>query len=98
MNTQEENKYFRAQERVQEMKSFYSQLIRSLLLIGFLAALNYYTNEWAYKWFLWAALGIGIGLAFKALKVFELNPFFGKKWEERKIKEIMKDEQQQKWN
>jgi hypothetical protein len=49
-------------------------------------------------WFLWAALGIGIGLVFKAFKVFGLNPILGKNWEERKIKEIMKDEQQQKWN
>ena len=98
MNKQEDSKYFRAQERVQEVKDFYGKLFRSILLIAFLAALNYYINEWSYMWFLWAALGIGIGLVFKAFKVFGLNPILGKNWEERKIKEIMKDEQQQKWN
>jgi len=50
-------------------------------------------------WFLWAAFGWGLGLAFKAIKVFGMNPFFGKDWEERKIREFMKeDEQQNKWN
>jgi len=95
---QEESKYFRAQERVQNIKAFYARLVRSILIIVFLGALNYYLNEWRNMWFLWAALGIGISLAFKALKVFELNPFFDKNWEDRKIKEIMKEEQKRKWN
>ncbi len=50
-------------------------------------------------WFLWAAFGWGIGLAFKAVKVFGLNPFLSRDWEERKIREFMEeDEQQNRWN
>jgi len=92
-------KYLRAKERITEVKEFYSKLLRSAILIAFLAALNYYTNEWRYMWFLWAAFGIGIGLAFRAAKVYGLNPFFGRNWEQRKIKEFMDEEEQQnRWN
>jgi len=92
-------KYLRAKERITEVKAFYSKLVRSALTIVLLAAINYYTNEWRFMWFLWAALGIGIALAFKASKVFGLNPFLGRGWEERKIKEFMENEEQQnKWN
>jgi hypothetical protein len=39
----------------------------------------------------------GIGLAFHALGVFGNNVFFGKDWEERKIREIMEKDKKQKW-
>jgi hypothetical protein len=49
-------------------------------------------------WFLWAAFGWGIGVLFHAIKTFDLNPFFGKQWEKRKIEEIMRNEEQNdKW-
>ena len=93
-----ENKYFRAKERVGVIKKFYVSLMSYFVFIGFLAALNYWTNEWRYPWFLWAAFGWGIGLVFHAVKVFGLNPFFGKDWEERKIKEYMQeDERKNRW-
>ena len=73
-------------------------LISYFVFIGFLAALNYWTDQWRYPWFLWAAFGWGIGLVFHAVKVFGLNPFFGKNWEERKIKEYMQeDERKNPW-
>jgi len=87
-----ENKYFRAKEKVEEIKKFYSSLIAYVFVISALAALNWYTDQWRYPWFLWAAFGWGIGLIFQAFKAFSLNPFFGKGWEERKIKEFMDDD------
>ncbi len=93
-----DNKYLRAKERVAEVKKFYTSLISYLFVISFLAALNYYVNEWHYAWFLWAAFGWGIGLVFHAIKAFELNPFFGKGWEERKIREYMEEDNgRNKW-
>ncbi|MCB0473831.1 MAG: 2TM domain-containing protein [Flavobacteriaceae bacterium] len=88
-NFDKENRYLRAKERVEEIKKFYSSLIMYVLVIGFLAVINYYTNGWEYKWFLWAAFGWGIGIVFRALRVFRLNPFFNREWEERKIREFM---------
>lgn len=97
-NFEKENKYFRAKERVGAIKKFYMSLISYFVFIGFLAALNYWIDQWRYPWFLWAAFGWGVGLVFHAVKVFGLNPFFGKNWEERKIKEYMQEEERKnKW-
>ncbi len=97
-NFKKENKYFRAKERVEKMKKFYSNLTSYVLVISFLAIINYWTNDWSYMWFLWAAFGWGIGIIFHAIDTFNLNPFFGRNWEERKIQEFMKDdEQRERW-
>ncbi len=88
-----ESKYLRAKERVEELKKFYGNLTSYIVVIGILAIINYFTNEWRYMWFLWAAFGWGIGLVFHALRTFNLNPFFSKGWEERKIREFMDEEE-----
>ncbi len=93
-----ENKYIRARERVEELKKFYGHVTSYVIVIGGLAALNYWTDGWRYMWFLWAALGWGIGLIAHAVGTFGLNPFFGKDWEKRKIQEYMeKQEDNEKW-
>jgi len=97
-NSNREDKYFRAKERVACIRKFYSSLISYIVFITLLGALNYWIDEWRYPWFLWAAFGWGIGLVFQAIKAFRFNPFFGKDWEDRKIKELMrKDEELKKW-
>lgn len=94
----EDEKYIRAKEKVAQMKKFYSSLLSYIVVISGLGALNYYLNEWSYAWFLWAAFGWGIGLVFQAIKAFSLNPFFGKNWEQRKIREFMeKDDREDRW-
>ncbi|WP_394750533.1 2TM domain-containing protein [Spongiimicrobium salis] len=98
-NLDKESKYLRAKERVEAIKKFYSSLFSYIVFITLLGALNYYTNQWEYMWFLWAAFGWGIGIVVKAVKVFGTNVFMGRDWEERKIKEFMdKDQKQQRWN
>ncbi len=91
-NLDKENKYIKARKRVDIIKKFYSNLLSYIVFISFLAGLNYYIDGWNYPWFLWAAFGWGIGIFFHALKAFNWNPFFGKNWEERKIKEYMEQE------
>lgn len=94
-----DEKYFRAKERLAEIKKFYGSVMTYAVFIAFLAGVNYYTNGWSYMWFLWAAFGWGIGLVLKAVKIFGMNPFLGRDWEERKIREFMEeDEQQNRWN
>ncbi|RMA64711.1 2TM domain-containing protein [Ulvibacter antarcticus] len=83
------NKYYKAKKRVGEIKKFYTGLMMYVIFIAFLAGINYYTNELRYPWFLWAAFGWGIGLFFQGVKAFRWNPFYGKDWEDRKIKEFM---------
>tara|TARA_R110002124_G_scaffold5301_1_gene33190 strand:- start:211298 stop:211597 length:300 start_codon:yes stop_codon:yes gene_type:complete len=95
-STNKDNKYFKAKARVGEIKKFYTSLMMFIIFIGFLAGLNYYTNELRYPWFLWAAFGWGIGLVFQAAKAFNWNPFYGKDWERRKIKEFMEKDDETK--
>lgn len=98
-NKEQENKYVRARERVATLKKFYGKVGSGFIAIAITGAINYYLNEWHNPWFLWVVFGVSISLFFKALKIFNLNPFMGKDWEERKIQEIIKkDEKQQKWN
>ncbi|WP_062058745.1 2TM domain-containing protein [Aquimarina longa] len=99
-NFSEQKRYERAKARVEEIKKFYNNLISYILVIGFLAGLNYYQNQWYYAWFLWPALGWGIGITFHAIKAYKVNPMFNKNWEERKIREYMdeeKEHQKQQW-
>ncbi|WP_034921910.1 2TM domain-containing protein [Gillisia sp. CAL575] len=92
-----ENSYQRAKERVEELKKFYSHLLSYIVVNVFLAALNFYSNEWRNPWFLWVTAGWGIGIVFDALRAYQINPMFNKDWEERKIKSFMKEEEKQRW-
>ena len=97
-NKEKDSRYIRAKERVDELKKFYANLWSYIMVISILALINYWTNGFSYMWFLWAAFGWGIGLVFHAIGTFHLNPFFGKDWEERKIKEFMQeDDKTKKW-
>ena len=97
-NFEKENRYLQAKEQVAEIKKFYGSLMSYVLVIGALAALNYYTNNFRYPWFLWAALGWGVGLLFQAAKAFNWNPIVSKDWENRKIKEFMEREEKSQSN
>jgi len=91
-NTDEE-RYFKAKKRVEEIKGFYGNLISYIVINCFLIVINLVTSP-HYLWFFWPLLWWGIGVIFHGLKVFNYMPFFKKDWEQRKIKEFMdKDEQ-----
>ncbi|MDT0676243.1 2TM domain-containing protein [Autumnicola musiva] len=84
--------YFRASQRVKEIKEFYGNLISYCVVIPFLIFINYYTY-WRFQWFWFPLFGWGIGLAIHGFSVFG----YGSDWEERKIREIMEKGNQQKW-
>ncbi|WP_438712559.1 2TM domain-containing protein [Aquimarina muelleri] len=89
----EQKRYERAKNRVEDLKKFYNNLISYIVIISFLAGINYYQNEWRSAWFLWAAFGWGIGIIFHAIKAYRVNPMFNKDWEEQKIRKYMEEEQ-----
>ncbi|MDG3581566.1 MULTISPECIES: 2TM domain-containing protein [Galbibacter] len=93
-NTEKQNKYLRAKERVEAMKKFYNNLTSYIIVNIFLFIINYWTNGLSYAWFLWVTCWWGLGLLFHAAKVFGWNPAFSKEWEERKIKEFMEKEEE----
>ncbi len=87
----EKEKYYQAKKQVQEIKGFYTHLATYILVNAFLFVLNVMYSPYSW-WFYWPLFGWGIGLAFHAFGVFGRNMFFGKDWEEKKIKEIMEKE------
>ncbi|MGC1515091.1 MAG: 2TM domain-containing protein [Maribacter sp.] len=85
-----DKRYEKAKEKVEAIKGFYGNLTAYCLVIPFLAFINYRTTSFA--WVVFPALGWGFGLLGHGLKAYGYNPLFGKRWEERKIKQFMEDE------
>ena len=86
------SKYIRAKERVVLIKKFYAKVLRGVFVIIVVGGINYYLNEWRTPWFLWVVFGISLSILLRAIKIFNLNPLFGKDWEERKVKEFMNND------
>ncbi|MGV6846666.1 MAG: 2TM domain-containing protein [Lutibacter sp.] len=88
--------YIRAVEQVEEIKAFYSGMVAYLIVIPFLIFINLkYVPQ--FHWFWFPMLGWGIGMVFQGFKAFSYNRILGKRWEERKIKEFMQNDQKQYW-
>ena len=83
----------RAQQRVEEIKSFYTHLIAYVMINPFLIFVNYYTY-WDFQWFWFPLFGWGIGLATHALQIYG----FGSQWEERKIRRLMEEDNDESTN
>lgn len=93
LNTNENTAYYRAKKRVDELKGFYGNLISYCCVIPFLIYINL-TFSPHFQWFWFSAAGWGFGLTMHAFKVFG----YSSNWEERKIQEILrKEEQKQNW-
>ncbi|RTY74638.1 histidine kinase [Flavobacterium sp. LS1R10] len=92
-NFNEDTAYYRAKKRVDELKGFYGNLISYCCVIPFLIYINL-TFSPHFQWFWFSAAGWGFGLTMHALKVFG----YSSNWEQRKIQEILrKEEQKQTW-
>ena len=96
-DVQQNNKYIRAVERVEEIKGFYSSLIAYCIVIPFLIFIYFKYTPNSIQWFWFPIMGWGIGLIFQGLKAFNYNPILGSNWEDRKIQEYMNEEDKQYW-
>ncbi|CAM4283059.1 2TM domain-containing protein [Flavobacterium terrigena] len=96
MNTQEDLKYQEAQKRVNKIKGFYTHLIVFILVNTYVVIKK--TQHIDEDETIWHAFKLpffwGIGLVFHGIRAFDSVPFFGKDWEERKIKEMMDKKKQ----
>jgi transcriptional regulator with XRE-family HTH domain len=77
-----------AMAHVRKLKGFYMHLVLYVIIIGFLAFVNLMTYRY-YLWFLWTALGWGIGILFHALRVFDKVPFLNGEWERRQVEKYL---------
>lgn len=85
-----QSKLERAKQRLAEEKGFFSHLTMYLLINGFLAIMN--TLDGGHGWWYYPAIGWGIGLFFHWLRVFGPSWFPGKRWEERRMKQLLEDD------
>ena len=86
-NRLQSESYLRARRKVECIKGFYSNLLAYLIVIPFLAWLNWRTTSFA--WVLFPAIGWGFGLFIHGLKAFGYDLILGRDWENRKIRELM---------
>jgi len=88
----ENSKYVRAVKRVEKLKEFYQNIASYCIVIPFLIFINLRFSPGFY-WFWFPMFGWGIGLTFHFLEVNNYTILLGKNWEEKKIEELMKKQQ-----
>jgi hypothetical protein len=86
----EDKRYRRAKEQVKAIKEFFGNLVAYCIVIPFLAWLNYQTTT--FPWIIFPVLGWGFGVLMHGLEAYGYNPLWGKRWEEKKIRELMEKE------
>jgi sensor histidine kinase YesM len=82
-----DKRYQKAREKLEAVKQFYGNLASYLIVIPFLIWLNMRSSD--FPWAVFPAFGWGFGLLMHGLEVYGFNPLWGKRWEERKIRELM---------
>lgn len=88
----EETSYERARRRMEELKGFYVHLGVYLAVNLGLFLINYLTSRGNW-WFYWPLIGWGIAVVIHAFTVFGVERLFGRSWEQRKIQQLMDEEQ-----
>ncbi|WP_108803665.1 2TM domain-containing protein [Aquimarina sp. Aq107] len=97
LNSEENKRYESAKKRVDDERGFYTHLTFYIVINIVILIINTNFASQGFKnWLQWhlyiTPILWGIGLLFHGLKVFKHNFIFGKNWEERKIKELMDEE------
>jgi LytS/YehU family sensor histidine kinase len=84
----EQAAYLRASRQVRAMRGFYKHAaVYSIIIVG-LGVLNLVKSP-AKIWFLYPALGWGVGLALHGFAVWGHSIWLGKDWEDKKIAQLM---------
>lgn len=98
----EEDKRQRAQQRVKQIKGFFTHatvyvIINTMLIVVKLVGTTYngenFMGPIRHFSTLAPPLFWGIGLALHGIKVFRLNPLLNADWEKRQIQKYMKEDQ-----
>ncbi len=85
----------RARRRLVAEKAFYIHLATYVIVISALFVINALTGHGRW-WFVWPAIGWGIGLTIHALATFGMIGLLGRDWEQRRLKELMEEEQRRR--
>ena len=97
----DEIKYQQALKRVKKIKGFYTHLMVYVVINTGLLIANYRNSDANENFWHWQTFNTvifwGIGLVAHGMSVFMPEILMGKDWEEKKIKELMEKEKQNKW-
>lgn len=97
----EEIKYHEALKRVKRIKGFYTHAMVYVVVNIMIVIINIQDLEPGESYFQWhnfiTLFFWGIGLLSHGLSVFLPTMILGQNWEERKIKELMENEKNSKW-
>jgi hypothetical protein len=89
-------RYKEAEKRVKKIKGFYIHLMVYCFTNILVIALQFFDTDNKEQWWSWQTLQLplfwGLGLAAHGLSVFLPPVVLGKRWEEKKIKELMDKE------
>ncbi len=80
----------RAKKKVEELKGFYIHFSIYLIMVPVFIYLN--LRSTSFPWAIFPIGGWGFGVLGHASEVYDWNPFFGKDWEERKIRKFMDED------
>jgi len=73
---------------VRKVKGFYVHLTQYVVVMAILAAINLVGYP-QYLWFVWPALGWGLGVMAHGAAVFQFIPFLGADWEKRQVEKYL---------
>jgi 2TM domain len=101
MENLDEIRYQEALKRVKKVKGFYTHLIVFIVINMMILIVNYQELEANETFFQFRTFSTflcwGVGLFAHGLSVFFPSMVLGKDWEERKIKELMEKDKNNKW-
>ncbi len=87
----DEIQYKKASKKARELRDFYINLSLFCFLIPIIIGVNlYFVPE--FHWFWFSIMGWGTGLTIQGLMVFGLHTLMKSDWEERKMKQFLKEE------
>lgn len=96
MENFEKDKLKRAKKQVEELKGFYIHLVIYVVVNAFILVNIYLRSDNFWEWGHFVTLfAWGIGVVFHASKVFDFNPLFGKKWEEKQIQKYIEEDKKE---
>ncbi|ARN76842.1 hypothetical protein BST97_01855 [Nonlabens spongiae] len=93
MNNQEEI-YKKAKERIHQLRAFYTHFTVFLVIAIPSLIIGWILSKAVFHSFLIGYAGWGLGVLIHAIVTFEIFNFWGKDWEDRKLKEIIQKENQ----
>ncbi len=91
-NYEEQERYLSAKKKVKGIRDFYIVLCLYLFCNPIMLFVNLMWSP-EFLWSFFSIFGWGIMLVFHGMIAFDIFPFLGKDWEEKKLKEFMKKDE-----